>query len=236
VDAMGTFHRPARTAIRWAFFVFAVALLTAAGALAEPPRHTLRILAPGNGAVVAPGKTLVIGATNEPDARQVEIDVNAKVRVTAKVSRGGFRADVYLVPGKNVLTVRVADTSVSAAILASATPNFKWHPDVGNCAACHPDDRNSFQVAHPLDALCYQCHDRKDTRKQVHGPIGSGDCTTCHDPHGSPHRALATASPEILCGTCHDQASSGKHMMQSRGKGCTTCHDPHASDQSFLRK
>jgi len=233
---MKSSHRPALSAILPACFLFAVALLSASGALAEPPRHTLRILAPGPGAVLAPGKTLVIGATNEPDARRVEIDVNAKVRVTAPVSRGGFRADVYLVPGKNVLTVRVADTSVSVSILASTNPNFTWHPEVGKCAACHPDDRKSFQVAHPRDALCYQCHDRKDAKKEVHGPLGSGDCTTCHDPHGSPHRALTSASPEVLCGTCHDHTSSRKHMKQSRGKGCTTCHDPHASDKAFLQK
>lgn len=115
-------------------------------------------------------------------------------------------------------------------------PGVVYHPEVKKCAECHPGAPKEYRVARPVDALCYQCHDRKDTKKQVHGPLGSGECTTCHDPHGSPHRALAVASPEVLCSTCHDQASSGKHMKQSRAKGCTTCHDPHASDKTFLQK
>ncbi len=115
-------------------------------------------------------------------------------------------------------------------------PGVTYHPEVKKCAECHPEAPKEYRVARPVDALCYRCHDRMDTKKRVHGPLGSGDCTICHDPHGSPNRALAVASPEVLCGTCHDQASSGKHMKQSAGKGCTVCHDPHASDKTFFQK
>lgn len=115
-------------------------------------------------------------------------------------------------------------------------PGVIYHPDVKKCADCHPGAPKEYRVDRPVEALCYKCHDRMDTKKLIHGPLGSGDCTICHDPHGSPNRALAVAAPEVLCGTCHDQASSGKHMRQSRGKGCTGCHDPHASDKTFLQK
>lgn len=115
-------------------------------------------------------------------------------------------------------------------------PGVTYHPDVKKCAECHPGAPKEYRVPRPVDALCYGCHDRMDAKKLVHGPLGSGECTICHDPHGSPYKALAVASPEVLCGTCHDQDSSGEHVRQSRGKGCTSCHDPHASDKKFLQK
>ena len=115
-------------------------------------------------------------------------------------------------------------------------PGVTYHPDVKKCEECHPGAPKEYRVAHPVDALCYRCHDRMDAKKLVHGPLGSGECTTCHDPHGSPYKALSVASPEVLCGTCHDQDSSGEHVRRSRGKGCTACHDPHASDKKFLQK
>jgi len=115
-------------------------------------------------------------------------------------------------------------------------PGVVYHPGVKKCDKCHPGAPKEYRVARPVDALCYKCHLRKDNKKLVHGPLGSGECTTCHDAHGSPHRALAIAAPDALCTTCHDQASSRKHMKQSRGKGCTTCHDPHASNKTFLQK
>ena len=115
-------------------------------------------------------------------------------------------------------------------------PGVVYHPDVKKCGACHPGAPKEYRVARPVDALCYRCHDRKDTKKHVHGPLGSGECTSCHDPHGSPNRALAVASPEALCPLCHDQASSRRHMKQSPGKGCAVCHDPHSSERIFLLK
>jgi predicted CXXCH cytochrome family protein len=132
--------------------------------------------------------------------------------------------------------VLLAAGSVHGAPPVFDKPGVVYHPDVKKCVDCHPGAPKEYRVAAPVDALCYKCHDRKDTRKLVHGPLGSGDCTTCHDPHGSPNPALAVAPPQVLCGTCHDHASTGKHMKQSLGKGCTTCHDPHSSDKMFLQK
>jgi predicted CXXCH cytochrome family protein len=115
-------------------------------------------------------------------------------------------------------------------------PGVVYHPDVKKCAGCHPGAPKEYRVPRPVDALCYRCHDRKDSKKLVHGPLGSGECTICHDPHGSPHRALTVASPEVLCNTCHDQASSAKHMRESKAMGCVTCHEPHSSSKAYLRK
>ena len=115
-------------------------------------------------------------------------------------------------------------------------PGVIYHPGVKTCTKCHPGAPKEYRVARPVDALCYRCHPRKDTKRLVHGPLGSGECTACHDPHGSKYRAFAVASAEVLCRSCHDQKSSEKHFKQTRGKGCVTCHDPHSSSKAFLQK
>ncbi|MBI5058151.1 MAG: hypothetical protein HZB86_09265 [Deltaproteobacteria bacterium] len=129
--------------------------------------------------------------------------------------------------------------SVSAGNVAAPVldkPGYVYHPDVKKCAGCHPEERKGYRVARPVDTMCYRCHVRKDTKKFVHGPLGSGDCISCHDPHGSPNRFQAVAAPEVLCRMCHDQKSSEKHLKQARATGCVSCHDPHSADKSFLRK
>jgi predicted CXXCH cytochrome family protein len=201
---------------------------------AEKP--SIEILAPLDGAQVPPGKVLLIGRAKGGSFTGVEVDVNGKVHQKAVLSGGGFMASVYLTPGINVLTVHADGVTVERRIVASETVTYRYHPEAEKCIGCHAETAGGYVVSGRKDTLCYQCHDRMDARKQVHGPIGSGDCTTCHDPHGSANRALSVASPESLCGLCHDQASSGKHMKQSRGKACTDCHDPHASDKTFLQK
>ena len=126
--------------------------------------------------------------------------------------------------------------SVQGAPPVFDKPGVVYHPEVKKCARCHPGAPKEYRVARPVDALCYRCHKRMDAKKYVHGPLGSGECTSCHDPHGSPYRALSVASPGALCPTCHDQASSRRHMKQSPGKGCVSCHDPHSSERNFLLK
>jgi predicted CXXCH cytochrome family protein len=115
-------------------------------------------------------------------------------------------------------------------------PGYVYHPDVKKCSGCHPQEGKGYRVTRPVDAMCYRCHGRKDTKKYLHGPLGSGDCISCHDPHGSPNRFLTVAGPQVLCRMCHDQKSSEKHILRAKGKGCVTCHDPHSSNKTFLLK
>ncbi|MBI5418609.1 MAG: hypothetical protein HZA60_00835 [Deltaproteobacteria bacterium] len=126
--------------------------------------------------------------------------------------------------------------SAAANLSASGKGAYVYHEGVEKCAECHGAGRKGYAVASPKDSLCYRCHDRVDGKKHLHGPMGSGDCTACHDPHGSSHKSLTVARPDSLCVTCHDQRSSEGHMNKSRGKACTSCHDPHSSDRSFLQK
>lgn len=196
----------------------------------------IEILAPAGGAQIPPGKVLVIGRVKGGAFRSVEVDVNGKVHHTALASGGGFMASVYLLKGRNVLTVHADGASVDRSVVASDTVTYRYHPEVEKCAGCHGDTARGYLVTGRQDTVCYQCHDRKDGKKLVHGPLGGGECTSCHDPHGAMNASLTVAGAEGLCVRCHDQPHSAKHMRESRAMGCVTCHEPHSSSKVFLQK
>lgn len=195
----------------------------------------IEILAPANGAQMPPGKALVIGRVTG-GALSVEVDVNGKVHHNALTSGGGFMASVYLMRGKNVLAVHADGASVERSVVASDTVTYRYHPEVEKCAGCHKDTVRGYLVTGRQDNVCYQCHDRKDGKKLVHGPLGGGECTSCHDPHGAMNSSLTIAAAEGLCVGCHDQPHSAKHMKESKAVGCVTCHEPHSSSKAFLQK
>ena len=104
------------------------------------------------------------------------------------------------------------------------------------CLNCHDPHFSGFPKLLPKAQvdLCLGCHDKElDTakgrimnmksalaaNKNGHGPVKSGDCTGCHDPHGSDYwRILTRYYPSefytaysegkyALCFTCHDKAA-----------------------------
>jgi predicted CXXCH cytochrome family protein len=102
------------------------------------------------------------------------------------------------------------------------------------CKNCHNTHAAKFPklLDKPVVEICLQCHDQPQTRpdgtivspigqqvresKFLHGPIREGDCTSCHNPHGSqnfsllreayPSRFYAPFKNETynLCFSCHD--------------------------------
>jgi predicted CXXCH cytochrome family protein len=102
------------------------------------------------------------------------------------------------------------------------------------CGACHQSAAANSFVA-PREQLCVRCHELKLDKPHVHGPLASGGCMTCHDPHSSQYRSLLVSEFDGFCFRCHDRdavASVAVHAgMEAE---CTSCHDPHASDQQFL--
>jgi len=197
---------------------------------------SIEILAPAAGAAVPPGKVLVIGRVKGAGAPSVEIDVNGKIHQKTPTSGGGFMATVYMTQGRNVLAVHAGTASTERIVTASGTVTYRYHPEVEKCGGCHSGTAGGYVVSGRKDTVCYQCHDRKDGKKLVHGPLGGGDCTSCHDPHGALNPALTVAKAEGLCVMCHDQPSSQKHVKESKAVGCVKCHEPHSSAKDFLRK
>ena len=83
--------------------------------------------------------------------------------------------------------------------------------------------------------LCTSCHEAVGQRlkeAQVHGPVASGDCISCHDAHGSDFPLFLAASRKDSCLMCHDTVSAalGEKMPHApAAQGCGICHDPHGS-------
>lgn len=125
--------------------------------------------------------------------------------------------------------------------------DLSTHPpfNTGECTACHLQHPPAQAAAHPallkaeISDLCLTCH--ADKRQQqglafVHRPFGNGQCTSCHDPHGSSTEPVLKAPNNELCFTCHRGVAQSlslpvQHPPFQQGN-CTTCHEPHASDQA----
>ena len=79
--------------------------------------------------------------------------------------------------------------------------------------------------------------------KHIHGPVGTGDCTICHDPHGGNNRFQLWADGKgKLCVICHEDkkkylAVTPRQKLKVHGiltaRGCVACHSPHATDYKF---
>ncbi|QOY54449.1 cytochrome C [Candidatus Sulfurimonas marisnigri] len=118
-------------------------------------------------------------------------------------------------------------------------PPYEW----GDCTVCHeganPEDGEDLKLDTP--ELCYQCHEPKDTKNFIHGPVGAGACTACHNPHESPNaKLLVRASINELCTSCHEAKDKFLHnttyIHPPVKDQCTNCHDPHTEDNLYQLK
>ena len=87
--------------------------------------------------------------------------------------------------------------------------------------------------------LCVACHEEvssKTAGPHTHAPVASGDCTACHDPHGSPFRYFLAAEGNDACLTCHRDVGEALGQPFQHGPAatsCTVCHDAHAATFPF---
>ena len=85
---------------------------------------------------------------------------------------------------------------------------------------------------------CLECHAGFESRLRmpsVHTPVKSRQCTGCHNPHASNHRALLDADPSKTCLDCHQvvpKTPRSVHRPVAEAQ-CTGCHDPHSSANRF---
>lgn len=115
------------------------------------------------------------------------------------------------------------------------------------CPSCHKPSgqkhpkfrKESFLLTNNGKAgLCYECHDRKDTKSHIHPPVAAGECMDCHDPHQSDNKFQLKEAGAALCYKCHKKNKlerSFPHKPIAEGK-CLSCHDPHQSDYRSLLK
>ncbi len=111
---------------------------------------------------------------------------------------------------------------------------------IGECASCHKltGRRVSYRRLRPV-ATCQDgdCHQGWGEKRFVHGPVGSGTCVHCHNPHGSFLAKQVSRAGKDLCVVCHSDAERfwekpSIHPPVEEGD-CTGCHDPHESDTQF---
>ena len=138
------------------------------------------------------------------------------------------------------------------------------------CTKCHTGKVSEFNKElknkskyinpDPIDSKCFTCHENKEEtwykKESKHGPVMTGRCNKCHNPHSSNNLFFLRKPIWDLCTTCHDEKAKGKHVLSSfvysRNKGahptkgrkdparpgrelvCSSCHNPHGSDGIYL--
>jgi predicted CXXCH cytochrome family protein len=115
-------------------------------------------------------------------------------------------------------------------------------PAAQQCTSCHTPHAGgeTLLVARPPE-LCARCHATvtgQVGRAHPHPPAAAGDCLTCHEPHGSPHKGALREAQGTLCVSCHDSFREGMarrvtHAPAVKGE-CSSCHEPHGSASARL--
>ncbi|MBI4843244.1 MAG: cytochrome c3 family protein [Nitrospirae bacterium] len=110
----------------------------------------------------------------------------------------------------------------------------------GECAACHGDSKDHaanpkksrFKAITDVGKKCYECHDTLEKKKKTHAPVQDGECTACHDPHGSSYKFQLKKEGSSLCFDCHDDSIVGKKFVHGPAAvgGCVACHEPHTAN------
>ncbi|MHC4556664.1 MAG: cytochrome c3 family protein [Planctomycetota bacterium] len=99
---------------------------------------------------------------------------------------------------------------------------------------------NGLAVEKPttLQETCVteECHADYSKKAFVHGPIGLGDCKSCHKPlKPEEHTWQYVRKGKDLCEYCHLDQATKKIVHEPLKTGdCIQCHDPHSSDNKFL--
>lgn len=135
------------------------------------------------------------------------------------------------------------EEEAKAALLEKRTeekkkrPTFTEHGPFAakECQACHMRDTN--RLVAPIEELCFRCHKIDLKKGWTHGPVASGGCRVCHNPHSSGYPFLLIAKPSEFCFYCHKEKDVSQ-IEAHRGATaeCTTCHDAHSADNKFLLK
>jgi len=103
------------------------------------------------------------------------------------------------------------------------------------CEGCHLRATNALVL--PIEELCFKCHAINLSKKYIHGPLASGSCKICHEPHGSIYPFLLVSEARNFCIHCHEKAAIEKREVHAGTEAqCTDCHDAHSSDYKYLLK
>ncbi len=136
-------------------------------------------------------------------------------------------------------SLKLKDSGVVAqSTVNKAVPVMKIHPPYqeNKCSSCH-DQSQMGKLNQAMPEVCYQCHaDFSSKFKVLHGPVGGGQCTQCHDPHMSMNDKLLLRTGQSLCLYCHDmkQVLASEVHKDINNTNCTECHNPHGGDDKYI--
>ena len=98
----------------------------------------------------------------------------------------------------------------------------------------------------PPEELCLGCHETKSVRAaderdlRLHGPVASGLCIGCHNPHQSNRRFMLLKKNTVeLCTQCHNKAGLQERTAahgSAPDADCLTCHNPHMGRTAMILK
>ena len=95
--------------------------------------------------------------------------------------------------------------AVGMALGAEGWKQFRAHPPVAQCTACHTvkDGLWAFQSDRLVDS-CAGCHDLKAFPKlHMHNTEVLNECQLCHQPHGSAEKSHLKMDKVTACKICH---------------------------------
>lgn len=116
-------------------------------------------------------------------------------------------------------------------------------PDM-DCVKCHENrpegtSPDAAKLIAPVRRLCCSCHEAYASLPGwVHGPVATGDCLLCHDPHENRYTSLLRQPAPALCRECHTAEilkSISGHLDESHDR-CDACHESHAGANRALLK
>lgn len=103
------------------------------------------------------------------------------------------------------------------------------------CDGCHR--RGSNELVMPKEQLCLNCHVMPTDGRKIHGPLASGGCRVCHNPHGSGYPNLLVSDSTEFCQHCHERSAVlSRAVHRGTNAECTSCHDAHSARNAYLLK
>jgi len=115
------------------------------------------------------------------------------------------------------------------------------------------DPEKPFKPGLTIKETCEKCHGDILANPVKHGPAEAGQCSLCHDPHGSNYSSWTRNQSWRLCTTCHAEKKTGVHLIAGFVHGvshptkkwpdpsrpgkrldCVSCHSPHSSQTKEL--
>jgi len=123
-----------------------------------------------------------------------------------------------------------------------ATGGWYVHEPLKDCTQCHASRRRArfsreVQLVAEAPQLCFQCHAEYATLSGwVHGPVVTGACLFCHEPHKTKTPFLLTNPVPDLCYRCHDPEALGliPNHAETSYTHCLDCHAGHTGATRFL--